>query len=183
MQPIETKRLVLRQWKNTDRAEFAALNADPEVMRYFPSTYDRTQSDQSIDRFVKSIESNRFGFFAAELKESRAFIGFIGLNQVPEQLLFAPAIEIGWRLAQQFWGQGLASEGATACLEYGFKTLAVDEIISMTPCTNIKSEKLMQRIGMRNSEQNFIHPIIAPDSSLAEHLLYRISKKDWSDNL
>ena len=181
MNPIQTKRLILRQWKDTDRAEFAALNADPEVMKYFPNTYDRIQSDQSVDRFVQSIESNRFGFFAAELKESKAFIGFVGLNRVPEYLPFAPAIEIGWRLAQQFWGQGLASEGATACLEYGFRKLAIEDVVSMTPSTNLKSEKLMQRIGMRNSKQNFIHPTIVPKSSLAEHVLYRINKRDWLD--
>lgn len=183
MKPLETERLILRQWRDNDRVEFAALNADPVVMKYFPSTYDRIQSDASIDRFIKSIENKHLGFFAAELKISKELIGFIGLKEVPDNLPFAPAIEIGWRLAQQFWGQGLASEGALACLEYGFKTLGIESVVSMTPCTNLKSERLMQRIGMCNSKQNFIHPTITPNGSLAEHVLYRINKKDWLDNL
>jgi len=179
MYPIETERLILRQWQNQDYSKFAEINADKEVMRHFPSTYDRQQSDASIERFKRSINQHKFGFFAAQAKVDDEFIGFVGLNRVTENLPFFPAIEIGWRLAQRYWGYGYASEGARACLDYAFTSLAASEVVSMTPVSNLNSEKVMQRIGMRNSNDNFLHPAIDINNPLSEHVLYRITSDEW----
>lgn len=127
----ETERLILRQWLPSDRAPFAELNADPEVMRYFPATLSREESDALADRAQAMIERHGWGFWAVEQKEDGDFIGFVGLNIPAVDLPFNPCVEVGWRLAQASWGQGYATEAARACLQVGFQQLYLAEIVSL----------------------------------------------------
>ena len=176
---IRTKRLLLRRWRNEDLAEFAAINADRKVMRYFPSTYTYEQSEAQIKRFNESIDELGLGFWAAELLETGRCIGFIGLSSLPNELPFSPCIEIGWRLASDVWRQGLASEGASQVLNYAFTELDLTEIVSVTAVSNMASQGVMHKIGMIRQESTFIHPRVNPSSSLAEHVLFRLHKEDW----
>ena len=179
MNYLKTPRLNLRQWRTDDCPLFAELTSDPEVMRYFPATLDRVSSDALVSFFQTSITHYGWGFWAAEITETAEFIGFIGINQPTQQLPFSPCVEIGWRLAKQFWGKGYASEGASACLKFAFEELALTEVVSMTPLLNHRSEKVMQRIGMLDTKQNFIYPTIPEGHKLAEHVLYKITAEQW----
>jgi RimJ/RimL family protein N-acetyltransferase len=148
-------------------------------MEYFPSTLNRASSDALVDRLRDSINDNSWGFLAADIKETAEFIGFIGINQPAQPLPFSPCVDIGWRLARQFWGKGYASEGARACLKFAFEELALSEIVSMTPVLNHPSKKVMQRIGMRDTEQNFNYLDLPEGHKLAEHVLYKITDEQW----
>ncbi|MGE5665248.1 MAG: GNAT family N-acetyltransferase, partial [Betaproteobacteria bacterium] len=136
---IRTSRLQLRQWRDADREPYAALNADPEVMRYFPSTQDREASDRSIDAWTSELKQRGWSNWAVELIESGAFVGVIGLSVPKLALPFMPCVELGYRLARPFWGQGLATEGARAALEAGFARLGLDEIVAFTALANLPS--------------------------------------------
>lgn len=138
--PIEfdTERLVLRQWKSEDREPFAMLNADPRVMEYFPALLSRAESDAMVDRCQSLIGERGWGLWAAELKESRQFIGFVGLHTAPAELPFSPCVEVGWRLAFEHWGKGLASEAARGALRVGFVSLGLPEIVSFTSVRNVR---------------------------------------------
>lgn len=173
---IETDRLILRAWKKEDLLPFAKLNASPQVMEHFPKTLSLEETQTLItnlqDRFIK----NGFSFFATELKATKEFIGFIGLNIPGYVTPFTPCVEIGWRIDTEFWNKGYATEGALACLNYGFETLGLKEIVSFTATTNKPSEKVMQKIGMtRDLAGDFDHPSLDPDHPLSRHILYRIS--------
>ena len=176
---INTKRLLLRPWQNRDVQEYAAINADKEVMRYFPSNYSEAESKAQIQRFNQSINELGFGFWAAELLETRRCIGFIGLSSLPKELPFSPCVEIGWRLARNVWRKGLASEGANAVLDYAFETLELNEIVSVTPVTNIPSQGVMKKIGMVRQAGTFLHPRIKPEHELAEHVLFKLDQHKW----
>lgn len=169
---IETPRLLLRQWTPADLAPFAALNGDPEVMRFFPAPLTREESDTLAGRFREGIAERGWGFWAVEAKESGEFVGCVGLHPQPDRFAFSPCTEIGWRLAKAFWHQGLAHEAAAAALEFGFETLAQDEVVSFTSVLNTPSESLMKRLGMTRAGE-FLHPALPPDHCLAEHVLYR----------
>ncbi len=172
---LTTDRLLLRPWRESDRAPFAAINADPDVMRYFPATRSREESDQTYDRLEKHVREHGFGFWAAELKETGKFIGFVGMQHVEPDMLFAPAVEIGWRLDKSVWGQGLAPEGARACLAYAFSKLGLEEVVSFTTANNQPSMRVMEKIGMtRDHEGDFDHPAIEGGSPIKPHVLYRI---------
>lgn len=172
---IETERLKLRDWCDADRAVFATMNADRDVMRYFPATQSAVESNASVDRCMARIKHDGFGFFAAELKATGEFIGFIGIQKAPDYLPCAPAIEIGWRLSPKVWGQGLAPEGAKACLTYAFDVLHTDEVISITTHTNTPSRRVMEKIGMiRDEAGDFDHPMVPEGSPIRAHVLYRI---------
>lgn len=179
MTNLNTERLLLRQWQQSDYQPFAELNASARVMAHFPSTLSRAESDEAADRYTDFIEQHGWGFWAAELKETGEFIGFIGISSPALKLPFSPCIEIGWRLSERFWGFGYATEGALASLEYAFTHVDTDEVVSMTTTTNTNSEKVMQRIGMQNSHENFLYPTMDPEHELAEHLLYKISRQQW----
>lgn len=177
---VETLRLRLRQWRNSDRAPFAAMNADPVVMEFFPSLQSRAASDASIDVWQMELAERGWSNWAVELRSSGEFIGFIGLS-VPKRLLpFSPCVEIGWRLARPHWGQGYATEGARASLRIGFERLALDEIVSFTSVLNLRSRAVMERIGMRNTDQDFEHPGVPETHRLRRHCLYRITRAQWS---
>jgi len=178
---IETssERLILRRWRECDRPPFAALNADPEVMRHFPATLGREQSDASIDFWDAQFAERGWSCWAVELRQGGAFIGFIGLSVPRRQLPFSPCVEVGWRLARPHWGQGLASEGARAALGVGFTRLKLAEIVSFTSLGNQRSRAVMERIGMTNAQEDFDHPAVAEGSPLRRHCLYRITHAQW----
>jgi RimJ/RimL family protein N-acetyltransferase len=173
---LETRRLVLRRWRDSDREPFAALNGDPRVMQHFPAVLSRAESDRAVDRIEAHFEKRGFGLFAAELREERAFIGFIGLSIPDFDAPFTPCVEIGWRVAAQHWNQGLATEGAQAVLAQGFDSLHLDEIVSFTVPANLASRRVMEKIGMKRSpEDDFDHPRLPEGHPLRRHVLYRIS--------
>lgn len=176
---VHSERLNLRLWRNEDRPLFAKMNADSEVMRHFPSTLSRKQSDASIERFVECFARHGYCFFAAELKKDNKFIGFVGLNNAKKELPIPSVPEIGWRLKSNVWGQGLATEGALAAIEFAFAQLKLPALISMTPKPNKASERVMQKIGMTKTDNNFMHTDLPEDHDLAEHVLYSISREKW----
>jgi RimJ/RimL family protein N-acetyltransferase len=171
---VETKRLRLRQWQAADREPFAALNADPRVMEFFPSPLTRRDSDALADRCQSLIEERGWGFWAAELKNTHTFIGFVGLHTPAAEFPFSPCVEIGWRLAFQHWGQGLATEAATQALRTGFDVLGLQEVVSFTAPANRRSRAVMERLGMHESGA-FEHPQVPQGNPLRQHCLYRLS--------
>ncbi|UTW54271.1 GNAT family N-acetyltransferase [Kordiimonas sp. SCSIO 12610] len=173
---IETDRLVLRSWLERDRDPFAALNADPEVMRYFPDIQRRDVSDASVDKRMAHDKEHGFCFWAADLKEANEFIGFIGMEIAHQGIPGAGLPEIGWRLRKDIWGKGLAPEGARACLAYAFSALKASEVISITSENNVPSMRVMEKIGMhRDHDNDFDHPDVPDESPIKPHVLYRIS--------
>ncbi len=173
---FETERLIVRQWKDSDKAPFAALNADEEVMRYFPSTLSREKSDATFEMGRQFIDENGFGFFALELKEGGEFIGFTGLSVPGYELPCSPCTEIGWRLDRKFWRCGYASEAASGCLEFAKSNLEVAEIVSFTTYNNVPSQAVMEAIGMtRDLDGDFYHPLLPEGHPLSRHVLYRYS--------
>jgi RimJ/RimL family protein N-acetyltransferase len=177
---IVTPRLWLRRWRSEDLEPFAALNADPDVMEHFRSTLSREETAESIGRVDKHFETHGYGFWAVELPGRAPFIGFIGLAEPGFDASFTPCVEIGWRLARPWWGQGLATEGARAALAYGFERLGLPEIVSFTVPGNVRSRRVMEKLGMRYSE-DFEHPRIDTQHPLRRHVLYRLSRAEWTN--
>jgi RimJ/RimL family protein N-acetyltransferase len=179
---IETSRLRLRQWRESDRAPFAAMNVDPEVMEFFPAIQSREASDASIDAWQSQFAERGWSNWAVEVRSSGVFIGFIGLS-VPRRVLpFSPCVEIGWRLSRPSWGQGYATEGARGVLRVGFDRLQLAEIVSFTSVVNRRSREVMGRIGMRNAHEDFEYPGVPEHHPLRPHCLYRITRAEWSEN-
>lgn len=179
---IETACLRLRQWRESDRAPFAVMNANAEVMEFFPSLQSREASDASIDAWQSQFAERGWSNWAVEVQLSRAFIGFVGLS-IPKRVLpFSPCVEIGWRLARSYWGRGYATEGARAALRVGFERLGLAEIVSFTSVLNSRSQAVMERIGMRNTHEDFEHPGVPENHPLRPHCLYRITRTQWSEN-
>jgi RimJ/RimL family protein N-acetyltransferase len=177
---LETERLRLRDWRESDLEPFAAMNADPVVMRHFPSVQTREQSDASVRRCQKIPETYPFGVFAAETKADGRFIGFIGLAIPRFEAHFTPCVEIGWRLRADVWGQGLATEGAKRVLELGFGAANLTQIVAMTTLENIASQRVMQKIGMvHDPKEDFDHPELAEGHRLRRHVLYRLTRERW----
>ena len=180
---LESPRLVLRQWQDDDLREFAALCADPQVMRYFPAPMSRVEAAALIGRIRGHFNEYGFGLWALERKDSGAFIGMTGLLNVNFDAAFAPAVEIGWRLARRHWGLGFASEAAWACLRCAFAQLQLDEVVSFTTASNVPSQKVMQAIGMRQDPAgSFEHPRLPVGDPLRPHVLYRIDRACWQEN-
>lgn len=177
---IKTERLILRPWREEDLEPFAQLNADPRVMEYFPSVKSYEETSEEFGLIRGGFETIGWGFWAASLIESGQFIGFIGLKNVGFTANFTPAVEIGWRLAHEYWGRGYATEGAKASLKYGFETLQLDEIVSFTPTQNKRSQNVMQKIGMTHyPEKDFDHPRLSEGHWLRRHVLYQIKQNEW----
>jgi len=174
IEPV-TARLKLRQWQAQDKNAFADLNADTEVMKYFPQRLSTEQSHALADKLQRLIEQQGWGIWAVEETELQQFIGFVGLHKPDKNIPCAPCVEIGWRLAKAFWHKGYATEAAMASLEVAFDQLHFKEIVSFTAITNQPSQALMQRLGMVNTEQNFKHPDVPEGHPLSEHVLYRIT--------
>ncbi|WP_196208197.1 GNAT family N-acetyltransferase [Citrobacter sp. Res13-Sevr-PEB04-36] len=178
---LETSRLILRQWEIKDMAAFADLNADPDVMRFFPAPLTKQESDSLAERFSEGIEQRGWGFWAVESKETHEFVGCVGLHPQPDKFPFSPCTEIGWRLSKTYWHQGLAMEAAEVCLEYAFATLALNEVVSFTSVLNKPSERLMKRLGMVKMD-TFPHPALPTSHRLSQHVLYRIQPDSVLDN-
>ncbi len=175
MPDLTTDRLLLRQWRDSDREPFAALNADPAVMEHFPRLVTREESDALIDRTAASIADHGWGLWAVEVRETGEFIGFTGLSVPTFEAPFLPGVEIGWRLAKGAWGNGYATEAARAALDFGFGPAGLSEILSFTATTNLPSQRVMQKIGMTHAE-DFDHPRLPAGHRLQRHVLYRISR-------
>lgn len=176
---LDTSRLRLRQWRAEDYEPFAALNADPRVMEFFPAPLNRAASDSMADHCRSLIAKRGWGFWAVERKDTREFIGFVGLHVPAPELPCSPCIEIAWRLACRHWGKGFATEAAKASLRVGFDTLGLAEIVSFTVPQNLRSRAVMERIGMRDAHETFEHPHVPNGHSLRLHCLYRLSKQRW----
>jgi RimJ/RimL family protein N-acetyltransferase len=173
---IVTDRLRLRAWRPTDREPFAALNADPRVMEHFESPLAREQSNTLANLIEEKFDRYGFGFWAVEITGVAAFAGFIGLSVPQFETHFTPCVEIGWRLSADYWNRGYATEGAGAALRFGFEDLQLSEIVAFTVPSNIRSQRVMEKIGMtRDPAEDFEHPLVAEGHSLRRHALYRIT--------
>jgi len=176
---LRTSRLLLRQWQDNDLPGFARLNADPQVMKFYPSTLDAHQSNQVAAKLKALISDRGWGLWAVETLNTNEFIGFVGLHKPIHKLPCTPCIEIGWRLSKEHWGNGYATEAATASINFGFEELDLSEIFSFTSVTNTKSRNVMERLNMINQNSNFEHPILPEASTLREHVLYKLSRTNW----
>ncbi len=160
---------------------FASLNGDPRVMEFMPRRLSVDESDAFAGRIENHFRQHGFGLCAAEIRSNRAFIGFIGLQVPLFQAGFTPCVEIGWRLASGHWGQGLATEGARAIVRYAFDELGLEEIVSFTVPANLRSRRVMEKLGMkRDPADDFNHPRLPADHRLSRHVLYRLRRGDWN---
>lgn len=169
----ETERLVLRRWREEDRVPFRRMNADPRVMEFMPALLTAAESDAMVDRIEAHFRERGFGLFAVEEKEGGAFLGYVGLSVPGFDAPFMPAVEIGWRLAVEYWGRGLASEAAREVLRYGFEVVGLESVVSFTVPANVRSRCVMEKIGMR-FETEFEHPRLPHGHPLRRHVLYRV---------
>lgn len=175
---IETERLILRRWRDADREPFAAMCADPEVMRHFPALLTRAESDAVVQRMVAHQAGHGFCFFALERKSDGAFLGFTGMMTLKPENPLHPGVEIGWRLAREAWGAGYASEAALAAIAHGFDSLGLKRIVSFTATENLRSQAVMQRIGMtRRADLDFDHPAVPEGHRLRPHVVYAIERR------
>ena len=182
---LVTERLLLREWRDSDRPAYAALNADPEVMRHFPSTLTAQQSSEMIDRMISAWNERGFGLWAVERRDSGDFIGFVGLAVPLWEAPFTPCVEVGWRLAKEHWGNGFAPEAALAALHWAFANIDPPggEIVSFTTEANVNSQRVMAKIGMRRDpDGDFDHPLV-PDWSGRRHVLYRIDRRQLEEHV
>ncbi len=174
---LHTERLLLRQWRDEDLEPFAALNADPVVMEHFPSTLTRAESDALVAHIRARFAEHGYGQWALEVRKTGEFIGFTGLALQTFPAPFNPSVEVGWRLRQSAWGHGYASEAARTALQVGFDDFGLDEIVSMTAVTNVRSQRVMERIGMtRDPADDFLHPSVPDGHPVQPHVLYRVAR-------
>lgn len=170
---IETERFILRGWRDADRTPFAAMGRDPEVMEHLGPLSSREEADAAVDRQMLFQQTLGHCFWAIERKADGAFLGFCGLKPGVPDTPIGDDIEIGWRLARAYWGQGVAREAAEASLAWGFANLPAPRIIAITTIGNIRSWGLMERLGMaRRPDLDFMHPILADDDPLKPHITH-----------
>lgn len=176
---LTTDRLILRRWRHSDRHPFARMNADSRVMEFFATRLSQKDSDSLVDRIEAHFDEHGFGLCAAELRQDGTFIGFIGMS-VPD--FKAPfSVELGWRLAAEYWGHGLATEGARAIVHHAFQTVGLAEIVATTVPANARSQRVMEKLGMRhNPIDDFDHPLLPDGHPLRRHVLYRLKPSEWS---
>jgi RimJ/RimL family protein N-acetyltransferase len=179
---LATKRLILREWRDTDLETLAAMSADPEVMELLLGPMDRAESDALAGRCRAHFAEHGFGLWVVELPGEAAFIGLAGLIHVPFEAHYTPAVEIGWRLARPYWGHGYATEAAAAALDHGFNRLGLAEIVAITTPLNRRSQAVMARLGMRRDPaEDFDHPKVPAGHALRRHVLYRLPRAAWAD--
>ena len=176
---LRTRRTLLRQWKDADLPDWAAMNADPEVRRYFPGLLDAQQARGEAERCRDAIAQRGWGFWALELPGRLRFAGVVGLLVTGFEAHFVPCVEVGWRLSREAWGRGHASEAAAAAVRFAFERLELDEIVAIATESNAPSRRVMERLGMRHDAAgSFDHPRIAEGHPLRRHVLYRLARKD-----
>jgi len=172
---LRTERLLLRRWCRSDREPFAAINADPAVMELYPATLSRARSDALIERFEACFVERGYGLWAVEIVGERPLAGYVGLFPVEIDAPFAPAVELGWRLARDCWGRGIAAEAARASIRFAFERLSLAALVAYTAAVNTRSRQLMERLGMTHDpREDFAHPGLPAAHSLAPHVLYRL---------
>ena len=178
---LETPRLILRRWRSSDREPYAAMNADPEVMRYFPAVLSKERSDLSAERIDAGFDLHGHGRWAMERRDTGEFIGFTGVGPMPEGVPGSDGMEIGWRVARAHWRQGFALEAATAALDAAFAPDAVpalQEVNSITAVINEPSRGVMRRLGMRHVD-DFAHPVVPEGSPIRAHVRYVLTRDEW----
>jgi RimJ/RimL family protein N-acetyltransferase len=175
---LSTPRLTMRRWRSSDLEPFAAMNADPQVMRYFPAPLDRAASDAFVARIESRFDELGYGLWALELSASGKFIGFTGLNPMPDGVPGAGGTEVGWRLARSAWGKGYATEAGQAALDMAFTSIGLREVWSLTAKVNTPSVAVMRRLGL-SYVGSALHPALDPTSSLAPHVFYRIRAAEY----
>lgn len=175
---IETERLKLRDWQDSDLAPFARMNADPLIMEYYPRTLNEKASNRLVKNFQNHINKHGYGFFAIESIETSQFIGFTGLGTVKLDVPFTPATEIAWRLDYGAWGKGYGTEAALACAQQGFNTYALKEIVAFSVSDNTRAVHMMEKIGMtRDAKGDFIYPGLTKEHRVGNYALYRLKKQ------
>jgi RimJ/RimL family protein N-acetyltransferase len=183
LRELRTERLFLRWWRVDDREPFARLNANPRVVEFLPKALSREESDAVADRIEAHFERHEFGLWAVEIPGVTQFAGFIGLSIPRFEAHFTPCIEIGWRLAAEHWSRGYATEGARAALEFGFQQLEAAEILSFTVPANVRSRRVMEKIGMTHSPaDDFDHPVLPEGHPLRRHVLYRVRRQTTTNH-
>ncbi len=176
---LRTKRLYLRRWLSEDREPFARLNADPRVVEFLPKPLSREESDAVADRIEAHFQKHGFGLWAVAIPGITPFAGFIGLSIPRFEAAFTPCVEIGWRLDAEYWNRGYATEGARAALEFGFVSLQLKEIVSFTVPGNVRSRRVMEKLGMTHSaSDDFDHPLLPEGHPLRRHVLYRLGRPE-----
>jgi RimJ/RimL family protein N-acetyltransferase len=175
---LHTDRLLLRRWRLEDRVPFAKLNSDPRVVEFLPGPLSREESDLRADRIAAHFEQHGYGLWAVEILNVAPFAGFIGLSLPQFDFQFTPCVEIGWRLDADYWNQGYATEGARAALKFGFDSLHLPEIVSYTAVSNIRSRRVMEKLGMIHlTGDEFDHPLLPKEHPLQRHVLYRMGRR------
>jgi RimJ/RimL family protein N-acetyltransferase len=174
---LRTRRLILRQWKESDLLPFARMNADQRVMEFMLGKMTKEETRQSIEGIKKHFDAHGFGRWAVEIADSGKFIGFVGISIPPYTLPFSPCVEVAWRICPEEWGRGYAPEAAKEALRDGFERVGLEEIVSFTTLTNLKSRRVMEKLGMQYCpDQNFDHPMVPEGHSLRRHVLYRMER-------
>jgi len=177
---LRTRRLYLRRWSPDDREPFARLNADPRVVEFLPGPLSRAESDAVADRIEAHFQRHGFGAWALEIPENSRFAGFLGLTIPRFEAHFTPCVEIGWRLAAEHWNRGYATEGARAALEFAFVQLHLAEVVSFTVPANLRSRRVMEKIGMTYAaSDDFDHPTLPEGHPLRRHVLYRLARPQF----
>jgi len=184
MNPLTTPRLVLRRWRHEDREPFYRINSDPRVMLFFPACLTREESNAAIERMEAHFVEHGFGLWAVDVGGTGELAGFIGLSVPRFMAHFTPCVEIGWRLGARFWGRGLATEGAREAMRFGFAEARLGEIVSFTVPHNVRSVRVMEKLGMRRDRAgDFEHPLIAEGHPLRRHVLYRLRAAEYQNQL
>ena len=180
---LRTERLLLRRWLDADCESFARMNSDPRVMEFMPSCLDRKESDLLVDRIERHFLAHGFGLYAVELREGQCFVGFVGLSIPAFEAAFLPAVEVGWRVAYEHWGEGLATEGASAVIRHAFEALQMEQLVSFTTPLNSRSIQVMKKVGMiHDPSGDFEHPNLPDGHWLRPHVLYRLSRAQWIEH-
>ena len=177
---LVTPRLRLRLWHEGDAESFAAMNADPRVREHFLGLLTREESDASVARMRAHFAKHGFGTWVVELRHRPGLIGFTGLTHPAFAAPCGPCVEIGWRFAYDHWGHGYATEAAKEALRAGFEWVGLQEIVAFTTVANVRSRRVMEKIGLSHDEaDDFDHPLLPPGHRTSRHVLYRLRKADW----
>ena len=176
---LRTRRLILRRWKESDLLPFAGMNADQRVMEFMLGKMTEEETRQSVESIKKHFDAHGFGRWAVEIADSEKFIGFVGISIPPYTLPFSPCAEVAWRICAEEWGKGYAPEAANEALRDGFERAGLQEIVAFTTLTNVKSRRVMEKLGMQYCPaEDFNHPMVPEDHLLRRHVLYRMRKAD-----